>query len=296
MTNDNLTMNRRQTLALLGGGALLSTTGALLMTDKMAAAATTQATLTQIRNATLRVDYGGVRFLVDPMLARVGAYAGFEGSAMSHLRNPLVPLPVPVEELTEVDAVLVTHLHSDHWDEVAIATLNKALPIFSQNEEDAGEIRKAGFTDVRVLTEQMEFNGVLLSKTEGLHGTEATLNVLPLGHVCGIVFSHPDHKTLYVAGDTIWNEDVETALKRHKPDVIVLNTGMATFIGLDPIIMGEKDVLSVHRASPNAMLVASHMEAVNHCILSRADLRAFAEKEGFSEKLLIPADGEALRI
>lgn len=266
------------------------------MTETLAAAATMQATLTQIRNATLRIDYGGVRFLVDPMLADKGAFSGFEGSAMSYLRNPLVPLPVPMDAVIDVDAVILTHLHPDHWDEVAIQTLNKALPIFSQNDEDAAEIRKAGFTDVRVLTGETEFNGVRLSKTEGRHGTEATLEVLPLGHVSGVVFSHPDHKTLYVAGDTIWNEEVEAALQQHRPDVIVLNTGMATFIDLDPIIMGEKDVLAVHKAAPNATLVASHMEAVNHCILARADLRAFADREGFSEKLLIPADGEALRI
>ena len=56
------------------------------------------------------------------------------------------------------------------------------------------------------------------------------------------------------------------------------------------------DVLAVHRAAPNAMLIASHMEAVNHCILSRADLRAFSKRDGYEQRLLIPADGETLAI
>ena len=268
------------------------------MTETSTAAATQQATLTQIRNATLRIDYGGVRFLVDPMLADQGSSPGFPRSAMSYLRNPMVPLPMSKQAIAaEVDAVIVTHLHSDHWDEAAIAILDKRLPIFSQNEDDAGEIRKAGFTDVRVLSETSEFNGVKLARTDGQHGTDAVLKAVPmLGKVCGVVFSHPDHNTLYVAGDTIWNGDVEKALAKHKPKVIVLNAGMATVIGLDPIIMGPNDVLAVHKAAPDATLVTSHMEAVNHCILSRADLRAFAEKEGLAEKLVTPANGEALRI
>ncbi|MNL71777.1 hypothetical protein D3C87_1969880 [compost metagenome] len=60
--------------------------------------------------------------------------------------------------------------------------------------------------------------------------------------------------------------------------------------------MGPQDVLAVSKAAPNARLIATHMEAVNHCILSRADLRAFAEKEGFSSRLDIPRDGEWLAL
>ncbi|MBO1073626.1 MBL fold metallo-hydrolase [Roseomonas marmotae] len=269
--------------------------GIIGMTTQASQAAGQRARVTQIRNATLRIDYGGVRFLVDPMLDDQGTSPGFPGSANSERRNPLVPLPMPIADITDVDAVIVTHLHTDHWDNAAKAKLDKSLPLFAQNDEDAEAIRGAGFMDVRVLTEASEFKGVKLAKTGGQHGTDAALKAIPaLGKVCGVVFSHPSEKTLYVAGDTIWNQHVEQAIARHRPDVIVLNAGKATFNGLEPIIMGEADVLAVHRAAPRATLIASHMEAVNHCVLSRAELRAFAEKEGFTSSLLVPADGEAV--
>lgn len=297
-TNENVMITRRQALALTGGTLVASSMAALGMSTRPSHAAGQRATLTQVRNATLRIDYGGVRFLVDPMLADKGAYPGFEGTANSELRNPLVPLPMPVGDIIDVDAVIVTHLHPDHWDDAAKAKLKKSLPIFSQNEEDAAQIRGAGFTDVRVLMETSEFNGVRLSKTGGQHGTDAALKAAGevLGKVCGVAFSHPAHKTLYVAGDTIWNRHVEEAIAKHRPEVIVLNAGKAVVIGLDPIIMGEEDLQAVHRAAPEAVLIASHMEAVNHCILGRAELRTFSEKEGFSSSLLIPADGEAVTI
>ncbi len=44
----------------------------------------------QIRNATLLIEYAGTRLLVDPFLAEKGTYPGFEGTANSHLFNPLV--------------------------------------------------------------------------------------------------------------------------------------------------------------------------------------------------------------
>jgi len=293
---DGLPMTRREALPVMGTLGALSA-GALGVTARPAAAAAGQATVRQIRNATLRVDFGGVRFLVDPMLADQGAAPGFPGSASSQVRNPMVPLPLPVAELIDVDAVIVTHLHTDHWDDAAKAQLRKSLPIFAQNDADAAAIRQAGFTDVRVLSATSAFNGVTLARTDGQHGTDATLQAIPaLGKVCGVVFRHPAEKTLYVAGDTIWNQHVAQAIATHRPDAIVLNAGMALFIGLDPIIMGMADVRAVYQAAPGAMLIASHMEAVNHCILSRADLRAFAAKEGFASSLRVPADGESVAL
>lgn len=200
-----------------------------------------------------------MRFLIDPLLADKGAYSGFEGSANSELRNPLVSLPMPLQRIVDVDAVIVTHLHSDHWDDAAKTGLRKSMVIFAQNDEDAAQIKQQGFTDVRVLTETTEFNGVRLAKTAGQHGTDEALKAMPsLGHVCGIAFSHPSANTLYVAGDTIWNRHVEEAIARHRPGVIVLNAGKAVMTGFAPIIMGEADVLAVHKAAPKATLVASH--------------------------------------
>ena len=72
--------------------------------------------ITQIRNATLLVEYAGKTLLIDPLLAERGAYPGFAGTANSHLANPLVDLPVPLATLLAADAVLVTHLHLDHWE------------------------------------------------------------------------------------------------------------------------------------------------------------------------------------
>jgi L-ascorbate metabolism protein UlaG (beta-lactamase superfamily) len=251
----------------------------------------------QVRNATLIIEYVGKKFLVDPYLAEKGAYPGFEGTANSYLRNPLVNLTVPLDEILDVDAVIVTHLHPDHWDEAAKALVPKGIPIFAQHEQDAAAIQAAGFGNTRVLNENTEFDGITLIKTPGQHGTDQAYAVIGeiLGNVCGVVFRHPDEKTLYLAGDTIWNGYVEENLRTHKPDVIVLNCGDALIPGLGSIIMGKEDVYRVYQESPGATILASHMESVNHSMLSRQELREFIAERGMTKRVLVPEDGESLR-
>ncbi|MBD8701921.1 MBL fold metallo-hydrolase [Sphingomonas sp. CFBP 13714] len=297
MTSETLSgLSRRQLLAA-GGAAAVTLSVAPSLKAAPLPAPSTGNSIVQIRNATIRVNYAGVRFLVDPMFADPGAYPGFPGSAMSHLRNPLVPLPVAVADLVDADAVIVTHTHIDHWDDAAQKALPKAMPIFVQNATDAATIRGQGFSDVRIMTTDTRFKGVQLARTGGHHGGDAVLRAVPtLDPVSGVVFRHQSHKSVYVVGDTIWDAAVAQAVETYKPDVIVLNAGYAQWVDLGPILMGPQGVLSVHRAAPTAQLVATHMEAINHCVLRRADLAAFAKKEGFAQRLLIPADGENISI
>ncbi len=65
--------------------------------------------------------YASKKFLIDPMLAEKDAWGGFAGNARAHLRNPMVLLPMAIEDLLDVDAVILTHTHThtDHWDEAS---------------------------------------------------------------------------------------------------------------------------------------------------------------------------------
>lgn len=260
-----------------------------------------QVQLQQIRNATAKITYADTTFLIDPMLAKKGAYPGFENTYNSQLRNPLVDLPMSTAEvIAGVDAVIVTHTHLDHWDDAAQQLLPKDLPMFVQNGSDAEIIRKQGFRDVRILDHNTEFGGVRLSKTGGQHGTDKMFTSPPiaalLGEAMGVVFQAPGHKTLYLAGDTIWRDEVDQALTEYSPEVIVLNAGYARVSGYDgAIIMGKDDVLRAVQAVPDATVVAVHLDSINHMTLSRKELRKFVQEKGIQNRVDIPEDGALLK-
>lgn len=84
-----------------------------------------------------------------------------------------------------------------------------------------------------------------------------------------MVFRHPDEKTLYVAGDTIWFDGVAESLRRYRPDVVVVNACAAELLDEGRLIMDDADVAALHAARPEARIIVSHMDTVPHAALTR---------------------------
>jgi L-ascorbate metabolism protein UlaG (beta-lactamase superfamily) len=254
--------------------------------------------LTQIRNATQLLTFGGKRFLIDPMLSEKEAWPGFEGTARSHIRNPMVALPVDIATLLDVDAIIVTHTHPDHWDDAAAKQVPKTMRIYVQNDDDAQLLRSQGFSNLVTLSDVTRFEDVELIKTHCQHGSDAAYDhpqlAERLGESSGVVFRHPTEKTLYLAGDSIWIPSVAQTLAEFTPGVVILNTGWAHVLGFGPIIFGKEDILKTHQILPDARIVATHMEAVNHCLTTRQDVLDYAQDNLIAPLVSAPADGETL--
>ncbi len=242
-----------------------------------------------LRHATLIVEYAGRKLLIDPMLSAPGAMPAIENSP--HPRpNPLVPLPVSIQEIVQdLDAVLVTHTHGDHWDDAAAQQLPKEVPLLCQ-PEDEQKLRGQGFAKVQPLQAGLIWNALEVTRTSGQHGTgEIGRRMAP---VSGFVLRGPGEDPFYIAGDTIWCTEVQQAIQHFQPAAIVVNAGAARFLEGDPITMTAADVLSVCRAAPQSKVIAVHMEAINHCLLTRQELAAQAQAAGLTHQVCIPADGQ----
>jgi L-ascorbate metabolism protein UlaG (beta-lactamase superfamily) len=241
-----------------------------------------------IRHATLWLQYAGVNFLIDPMFSDVGVNPPIVNSTNDR-RNPLVPLPFAIDVCLHPDAVLVTHLHRDHWDDAAVAALSKSTPIICQPDDDA-LIGSSGFTSVTVVNTTMTFKGVTIIRTCGQHGTGDIGK--KMGHVSGYIFKAADQPTLYIAGDTIWCDHVKQALDTERPDVTVVNAGGARFAVGGQITMDADDVVSLSIYTPYTQVVAVHMDTINHCLVTRADLHSRLAAEGLLGQVAIPRDGD----
>ena len=243
-----------------------------------------------LRNATLIIEINNKKVLVDPMLGPKGIMDPFPWTD-NNLRNPLVDVPTTASELKlimdTIDAIFITHLHPDHFDETAMVMLKKDIPVFCQ-PGDAPNIKEAGFLDVNTVEDELEWNEVQIFRTGGHHGTGET-EVL-MGKVSGFVLKR-NKETIYIAGDTILCEEVEDALIRFKPQHVVLNGGAATFINGNPVTMTVNDIVNACNFLPDSRFYVVHLEALNHCKENRQVTKSKIYENGLLSKCIITDDG-----
>jgi L-ascorbate metabolism protein UlaG (beta-lactamase superfamily) len=236
--------------------------------------------VTLVRNATLLLEIRGRRLLVDPALDQARARPPVENTA-NPKANPLVPLPRPAGDLVRnLDGVLVTHLHRDHFDDTGERLLPRTVPVFCQ-PEDAERLLTSGL-DVRPVADKLTWEEIRIARTSGRHSLDPKVES-SLGPVSGFVLDE-----LYLASDSVWCAEVETALERWRPTVAVVNAGAASFLGSGPISMTVADVAKVVARVPT--VIAVHLEAMNHCPLTRSELRAALPR------VRVPEDGETIHL
>ena len=154
--------------------------------------------VTYVGHATLLIEIGGVRLLTDPLLRQ----------HVMHLRRRSTPIPVNV--YTNVDGVLLSHLHYDHFDLPSLRKLGKTTRVLVP--VGAGILlRQQGFVNVEEVRVgvPIHFGSVTVTPTFALHsGTRGPFG--PSAETLGFIVSHtssPAHPLapttrIYFAGDT----------------------------------------------------------------------------------------------
>jgi hypothetical protein len=84
-------------------------------------------------------------------------------------------------------------------------------------------------------------------------------------------------------------------LTDRRPDVAVMHAGSASTDVGRPILMPIDELLEFVRLAPG-LVVANHLEALNHCPTTRAQLSAELAKAGLRDRVLIPNDGETIEL
>jgi len=248
-----------------------------------------------LRHATLVIEIHNKKLLVDPMLSPKGTLSPVQNCGNEN-RFPMVEMPIDAFEicqlLKEVNGIIVTHLHRDHWDTAAQNLIDRNKLIFCQ-PIDEDKFLAAGFKNVRPINDNIDWEGIKIYRTKGQHGTGDIRQ--KMGEVSGFVFQYSD-QCIYLAGDTIWCSDVETALLQFRPTVTILNAGGAKFLTGDPITMTPNDVIRVQTTFPESKIIAVHMDTVNHCFSTRDHLFKSLLEKNLASEILILKDGETVNL
>jgi L-ascorbate metabolism protein UlaG (beta-lactamase superfamily) len=249
------------------------------------------ATVQLIRSATLKIHYQGMTILVDPMLGEKGSFESY-GDIQE---NPIKELTMSIDDvLQNVDLVLVSHLHKDHFDDKAREVLEKSLPIVCQ-PGDKDRIEESDFTQVTELVSSTMFKAIQIHRTDGNHGRGPIEKLM--GNVSGFVLQNQNEPTIYIVGDCIFNHHVTEVIDTYQPDLIITNSGGAFIPGHEEnlILLDEQETLELAAYAKGATIMAVHVEALDHSTVSRASLkRSLLRSDIDSQRFVIPLDGQIL--
>ncbi len=252
----------------------------------------------QLRSATIIVQYGDHRILVDPMLARKDALPALRIFDGVRQRNPIVELPLETDKALEsVTHCLITHCQKGHFDHLDRAGKHwlreRQLPVIC-TPHDAQHLRRRGL-NVKPLADHHEqrqpFFGGTIRTVRCTHGKGMV--GLMMEHGVGYLIEMPGEPSLYLAGDTILTPQIREFVTHHQPQVSVVPAGGATFDVGGEVIMGVEDVVAFTQLA-QGRVVANHLEAISHCPVQRKELAHAGVCAGVAARLHIPADGETL--
>lgn len=247
-----------------------------------------------IRNATLILQYAGHRILIDPFFAPAHTLPSYIGGGDD---NPLVELPATPENILRgVEMTIISHLHTDHFDKVGAQSLPQEMEIFCQPTNDL-KIRERGFENVTVIEKTHQWHNIHITRIDGRHGSGEVETLMQ--KVSGFVLAAEGEPTLYWAGDTVLCDHVYAALDEHQPQVIVTHSCGAKWSDSEGnrvlIVMDAAQTIEVCRRTPNATVIATHMETLDHATVTREDLRERASQANIrAAQLRIPIDGEVI--
>jgi L-ascorbate metabolism protein UlaG (beta-lactamase superfamily) len=197
----------------------------------------TAASLEFLGTATTLLRLGPFTLLTDPNFLHRGqrAYLG-RGLFSRRLTEPsMQPTGLP-----SLDAIVLSHLHGDHFDRVARQQLDHRLPVFTTPPAQR-KLSQWGFSAATAMntweTRELVKDGCRLSITAapGQHAPGLAQHALPrvMGTVLELGQAGSPPVRIYITGDTLFRPWLRDVVERTGPlDAAVIHLGGTRILGL----------------------------------------------------------------
>lgn len=253
---------------------------------------------TYIGGPTVLLDIGGFQLLTDPTLDPAGTDYP---TAVYTLRKMEAPA-LSAAELPALDAVLLSHDHHfDNLDRAGRLLVERAPVVFTTTvgaERLGGNALGLAPWTSRMLGAPGE--ALRLTGTPARHGPVGG----DRGPVTGFLITDanapeaPATPAIYVSGDTVWYDELESIAKKVDVRVALLFAGAARVREVGPahLTMTADEMVTAARAFPDAVIVPLHYAGWAHFSEGRTEIEAAFEAAHLSSRLLWLPPGRATEL
>jgi L-ascorbate metabolism protein UlaG (beta-lactamase superfamily) len=194
------------------------------------------ASATFIGNATVLLRIGDFTVLTDPAFGPAGSRVSLGyGMWTKRLHDPALQ----ALENVELDAILLSHLHGDHFDRAARRRLDPALPIITTPQAERRLRRRFPAAHGLPTWESHEWTKgeqrLRVTAVPGRHGPGIADALLPdvMGSVVEFAIEGRPRLTLYITGDTLFRPGLAEIPRRFGAiDAMLIHLGGTRVLGL----------------------------------------------------------------
>jgi L-ascorbate metabolism protein UlaG (beta-lactamase superfamily) len=255
-----------------------------------------------IGTATTIIRFGGMTVLTDPNFLHQGqrAYLG-RGLVAKRLTEPALA----VEQLPPLDAVLLSHLHGDHWDRRAQRGLDHDLPVIT-TPHAARRLQWRGFSRALGLktwgSHTLIAGDTRLTVTAmpGRHAPLAVHRLLPpvmgsmleFGPITG-----PGVLRVYISGDTLLIQELSEIPERYPViDAAVLHLGGTRLPGGLMVTMDARQGADLLELVDPGVAIPIHFDDYPLFKSPLTDFRAEVQRRGLIDRVRFVDRGDTVAL
>jgi L-ascorbate metabolism protein UlaG (beta-lactamase superfamily) len=251
-----------------------------------------------VGNATVILRYAGFTVLTDPNFLHRGdhVHLGY-GLTSRRLKDPAIEL----DELPEIDLVVLSHLHEDHFDREVERRLNRDIPIVT-TPSGARKLADKGFRATRGVptwdtVEVVKGPARLrITATPARHGPAVAAALMPETMGSVLEFPGPAGRAayrLYISGDTLVFHALREIPKRFPEiDLGLFHLGQTTILGLVMVTMDAAQGVEAIRIIDPDEAIPIHMDDYDVFKFSLDDFKRKVAAAGLAERVRYLDRGE----
>ncbi|WP_349947493.1 hypothetical protein ABFV83_03150 [Lacrimispora sp. BS-2] len=151
------------------------------------------------------------------------------------------------------------------------------------------QLLESGFSQLYLITDKIQFNNIEIILVKGQYGTGIVGKMMGNSH--GFILKNQKKGVVYITGDKVWCKCVDKAMEQYNPNYVIAFAGSA-MINNKHITLDANDLNKILSKNAATKVIAIHMEAWNHCLLTRSNLKEAID----NDNLFIPDDGEVITL
>lgn len=272
------------------------------MSESSGTGSTSSGSFTFIGNATALIRWRDFTLLTDPNFLHAGqrAYLG-HGLTSRRLRDPAIG----VDELPDdLDAVVLSHLHGDHWDRVSRRGLDRGLPIVTtphaaRRLQGWHRFRRAlGLRTWESHTMVKDGSTLRVTSMPGQHAQGAARRLMPPVMGSLLELGDPDgtvRQQVYITGDTLMFPGIHEIPRRFPEiDLAVLHLGGTTLPGGLMVTMNGAQGAELLATIGSQRAIPVHVDDYSVFRSGLSDFQQAVDRVGLSERVSYVDRGETV--